>query len=162
MASMVVDDDVIVESSSSGPATPMAMSNPETPRSFLEPETRNTPPPSRPHSSSLHQNNVYVAASQSKYSQLLGVIEEMGKDVRPTYSGNKTSSERLKRNIMHARILIRECLMECERVARSWARVFHAFFYYRIFLIWICIDVYRNYRCYMYVWSEFASIITTS
>ena len=119
MAAVVVDDDVIVESSSSGPGTPMAMSNPETPRSFLEPENRNTPPPSRPHSSSLQQNSIYVAASQSKYSQLLGVIEEMGKDVRPTYSGNKTSAERLKRNIMHARILIRECLMECERIARS-------------------------------------------
>ena len=56
---------------------------------------------------------------QSKYAQLLAVIEDMGKDIRPTYSGSKTSAERLKRGIVHARILVRECLMECERAARS-------------------------------------------
>ncbi len=60
-----------------------------------------------------------AAQHQSKYAQLLAVIEDMGKDIRPTYSGSKTSSERLKRGIVHARILVRECLMECERSARS-------------------------------------------
>ncbi|KAK2727838.1 hypothetical protein QYM36_008350 [Artemia franciscana] len=57
--------------------------------------------------------------NQSKYAQLLAVIEEMGKDVRPTYAGSKTNSERLKRGIVHARILVRECLMEVERSART-------------------------------------------
>lgn len=56
---------------------------------------------------------------QSKYAQLLGVIEEMGREVRPTYSGSKSSAERLKRGIVHARILVRECLMETERSARQ-------------------------------------------
>ena len=56
---------------------------------------------------------------QSKYASLLAVIEDMGKDIRPTYAGSKTSAERLKRGIVHARILVRECLMECERSARS-------------------------------------------
>ncbi|KAL8590137.1 hypothetical protein ACOMHN_010332 [Nucella lapillus] len=56
---------------------------------------------------------------QSKYSSLLAVIEDMGRDIRPTYAGNRTSSERLKRSIVHARILVRECLMECERSART-------------------------------------------
>ena len=56
---------------------------------------------------------------QSKYAQLLAVIEDMGKDIRPTYAGSKTSAERLKRGIMHARILVRECLMECDRAART-------------------------------------------
>lgn len=56
---------------------------------------------------------------QSKYAQLLGVIEEMGKDIRPTYAGSKSSAERLKRGIVHARILVRECLMETERSARQ-------------------------------------------
>ncbi|VDN37064.1 unnamed protein product [Gongylonema pulchrum] len=46
----------------------------------------------------------------SKYNQLLNIIEELGKDIRPTYTGNKLSSERLKRNIIHARILVRECM----------------------------------------------------
>jgi len=55
----------------------------------------------------------------SKYAQLLAVIEEMGKDIRPTYAGSKSSSERLKRSIVHARILVRECLMETERSGRQ-------------------------------------------
>ena len=58
-------------------------------------------------------------SSVSKYGQLLAVIEDMGKDIRPTYSGSKSSAERLKRGIVHARILVRECLMECERSART-------------------------------------------
>jgi len=56
---------------------------------------------------------------QSKYAQLLAVLEEMGKDIRPTYAGSKSSAERLKRSIVHARILVRECLMETERSARQ-------------------------------------------
>lgn len=55
----------------------------------------------------------------TKYAQLLAVIEEMGRDIRPTYTGSRTSSERLKRGIVHARILVRECLMETERSARQ-------------------------------------------
>ena len=57
--------------------------------------------------------------SQSKYQQLLSVIEEMNKDIRPTYAGSKSSAERLKRGIVYARILVRECLVEAERSARS-------------------------------------------
>ncbi|KAJ8948803.1 hypothetical protein NQ314_008351 [Rhamnusium bicolor] len=56
---------------------------------------------------------------QSKYAQLLGVIEEMGREVRPTYAGSRSSAERLKRNIVSARILVRECLVETERSARQ-------------------------------------------
>ncbi|OZC08474.1 hypothetical protein X798_04535, partial [Onchocerca flexuosa] len=41
----------------------------------------------------------------SKYTQLLSVIEELGKDIRPSYTNNKICSERLKRNIIRARIL---------------------------------------------------------
>ncbi|XP_076365953.1 uncharacterized protein LOC143254926 [Tachypleus tridentatus] len=55
----------------------------------------------------------------SKYTQLLAVIEELGKDIHPTYAGSKSSAERLKRGIVHARILVRECLMETERNART-------------------------------------------
>lgn len=54
------------------------------------------------------------APGNSKYSQLLDVIEEIGKDVRPTYSGSKSSAERLRRSIGLARILIRQCIMETE------------------------------------------------
>lgn len=130
----IIDDDVIVESSSSGPATPMAQhSNPGTPRS-IDPEVRHTPPPQAvaaqiqqmvgPTTSVAQQQAALALLKQaqlppSKYGQLLAVIEDMGKDIRPTYSGSKTSAERLKRGIVHARILVRECLMECERAARS-------------------------------------------
>lgn len=37
------------------------------------------------------------------------------KHFRPTYSGSRSSAERLKRTIVHARILVRECLLETER-----------------------------------------------
>ncbi|XP_065160638.1 cyclin-dependent kinase 2-associated protein 1-like [Atheta coriaria] len=55
----------------------------------------------------------------SKYAQLLSVIEELGREVRPTYAGSKSSAERLKRGIVHARILVRECLIETERSGRQ-------------------------------------------
>ncbi|RWS26699.1 cyclin-dependent kinase 2-associated protein 2-like protein, partial [Leptotrombidium deliense] len=56
-----------------------------------------------------------VNNTSSKYSQLLAVIEEMGKDLRPIYSGSKTAAERFKRGIIQARLLIREALLEAER-----------------------------------------------
>ncbi len=55
----------------------------------------------------------------TKYSQLLAVLEEMGKDIRPSYAGSKSSSERLKRGIVHARILVREALAEADRGAAA-------------------------------------------
>jgi len=128
---VIQDDDVIIESSSSGPGTPMAPSNPETPRSFAaEPaESHGTPPPSATRVAAATGSMVAPpplgglpagnGPPASKYSQLLMVIEEMSRDIRPTYAGGKTSAERLKRSIMHARILVRECLMECDRAARS-------------------------------------------
>lgn len=56
---------------------------------------------------------------QSKYAELLAIIEELGKEIRPTYAGSKSAMERLKRGIIHARSLVRECLAETERNARS-------------------------------------------
>lgn len=38
-----------------------------------------------------------IQMSQSKYGELLAVIEEIGKDIRPTYAGSKNASERLKK-----------------------------------------------------------------
>lgn len=52
----------------------------------------------------------------ARYNVLLGLIEELKKDVRPTYAGSKTSSERFKRNINLARIEIRHCLQEIDRL----------------------------------------------
>ena len=57
----------------------------------------------------------YIQGSGSKYNQLLQVIEEMSKDLRPSYAGSKMSGERFKRGIAQARILLRECMMETER-----------------------------------------------
>ena len=60
------------------------------------------------HYASQHTGAGGGGFNSSKYSQLLAVIEEIGKDIRPTYAGNKSSAERLKRGIVHARILVRE------------------------------------------------------
>ena len=35
--------------------------------------------------------------SPGKYAELLAVIEELGKDIRPTYAGSKNAAERLKK-----------------------------------------------------------------
>lgn len=41
-----------------------------------------------------------VKVSQgSTYSELLSVIEEMSREIRPTYAGSKSAMERLKRGI---------------------------------------------------------------
>lgn len=60
-------------------------------------------------------NSAQSAGLQAKYEVLLGIIEELKKDVRPTYAGSKTSAERLKRNINLARVEIRNCMQELER-----------------------------------------------
>lgn len=65
------------------------------------------------------QQTVTPVPGQSKYVQLLNVIEELGHEVRPTYAGSRTSIEKIKRGIVHARILVRECLVETERSARQ-------------------------------------------
>jgi hypothetical protein len=57
--------------------------------------------------------------NQTRYQQLLSVIDEMGKDIRTTYMSNKNSTERLKRSIASARILVKDCLLECERNTKS-------------------------------------------
>lgn len=43
-----------------------------------------------------------VKVSQgSTYSELLSVIEEMSREIRPTYAGSKSAMERLKRGILY-------------------------------------------------------------
>ncbi|KAG7274515.1 hypothetical protein CRUP_025708 [Coryphaenoides rupestris] len=62
-----------------------------------------------------------VKVSQgSTYSELLSVIEEMSRG-DPTHlcRERRSAMERLKRGIIHARALVRECLAETERSART-------------------------------------------
>jgi len=49
---------------------------------------------------------------ETKYKQLLAVIDEMSKDIRSLYSGSKTSVERFKRLITQAKLLVKECLID--------------------------------------------------
>lgn len=60
-----------------------------------------------------------VQSPGSKYNQLIALIEELGKEIRPTYTGNRNSTEKLKRAIAHGRILARECILEVEKNARQ-------------------------------------------
>lgn len=50
----------------------------------------------------------------NKYLQLLDAIGELGKNIRLTYAGSKTSIERLKSGIVQAKILVKDCLIETE------------------------------------------------
>ncbi|KAK0162020.1 hypothetical protein PV327_008397 [Microctonus hyperodae] len=74
-------------------------------------------------SSSMKQQNqqqdnsliiVPTIVGPCKYSQLLALIEELGRNIRLTYAGSRTSAERLKVGIMQARMLVRDCLLETE------------------------------------------------
>ena len=76
-------------------------------------------PPSLGYSQGVQQGASSTQVPQSKYAELLAIIEELGKEIRPTYAGSKSAMERLKRGIIHARGLVRECLAETERNARS-------------------------------------------
>ncbi|KER21256.1 hypothetical protein T265_15142 [Opisthorchis viverrini] len=58
--------------------------------------------------------SVPATEDMNKYAHLLQVIEEMGRDIKPTYANNKNAAERLKKNIHTARILVRECVSELE------------------------------------------------
>lgn len=60
-----------------------------------------------------------LTSNMTKYNQLLALIEELGKDVKPTYTANRNCAERLKRGIIHARVLVRECLHEIEKNNRN-------------------------------------------
>ncbi|KRZ32276.1 Cyclin-dependent kinase 2-associated protein 1 [Trichinella pseudospiralis] len=83
------------------------------------PSTSQQKPQTSKDTATVPQFSIPTSQPQSKYSQLLAVIEELGKDIRPTYSGNKMSAERLKRSIIHARILVRECIVETEKAANK-------------------------------------------
>jgi len=105
--------------STSRASTPSGNHTPTgTPSTTPRPSAATTP---RPPASATPTptNGALDPASQTKYQQLLSVIEEMSKDIRPCYAGSKSSAERLKRGIVYARILVRECLVEAERSART-------------------------------------------
>uniref|UniRef100_A0A1I7U3R9 Eukaryotic translation initiation factor 3 30 kDa subunit n=1 Tax=Caenorhabditis tropicalis TaxID=1561998 RepID=A0A1I7U3R9_9PELO len=48
------------------------------------------------------------------YDVLLQIIQEIGKEIRPTYTFNKVTCEKLKRHIQTAKILIKACQQEAE------------------------------------------------
>merc|ERR550532_3152725 len=82
------------------------------------------PPPCIPLSTPSPNGNANNAsiksiAHMSKYNQLLLVLDELNKDVRPAYAGSKASVERLRRGISHARLLVHESLIETERGSRN-------------------------------------------
>ena len=93
-----------------------------------------TPSPSSLHHSSSHNSlansnsmtattvgavGVKPQSSGARYQQLLSIIDEIGKDIRPVYMGNKNSVERLKRAIASARVLVKDCQIECDRNTKN-------------------------------------------
>ena len=109
--------------STSSPLPPPALS-PQLPTISMPNQSINQAnfPSSQMHSS-VSSNNFSNSNSNklnpNRYQQLLGIIDEMGKDIRTTYSSNKNSIERLKRSIASARILVKDCQLECERNTKN-------------------------------------------
>ena len=63
---------------------------------------------------SEYNENKAESSLHSRYNQLLAVIEEMSKDLKPVYSGSKPSLDRFKRGIAQARLLTRECQYQAD------------------------------------------------
>lgn len=59
---------------------------------------------------------------QSKYAELLAIIEELGKEIRPTYAGSKSAMERLKRGASGAPAGGASCVVTAKHwpVRHSW------------------------------------------
>ncbi|XP_064391720.1 cyclin-dependent kinase 2-associated protein 1-like [Halichondria panicea] len=56
---------------------------------------------------------------ETHYNELLRMIEEIGRDVKPSYTNSKSSTDRLKKNIMLARAVLRDCLSDLDKLASS-------------------------------------------
>lgn len=57
---------------------------------------------------------IMESTERSKYSQLLAIVEEIGRNIKLSYAGSKSSAERLKVGIVQARMLVKDCLIETE------------------------------------------------
>lgn len=62
------------------------------------------------HDLSYLQGSTGSQVPQNKYAELLAIIEELGKEIRPTYAGSKSAMERLKRG---------NCKPRCSSVNRA-------------------------------------------
>ncbi|CAL2037673.1 hypothetical protein CAEBREN_20858 [Caenorhabditis brenneri] len=62
----------------------------------------------------LNLTNIQIAEGTPYYDVLLQIIQEIGKDIRPTYTFNKSTCEKLKRHIHTAKVLIKACQTEAE------------------------------------------------
>uniref|UniRef100_A0A8C8MB28 Cyclin-dependent kinase 2-associated protein 1 n=1 Tax=Oncorhynchus tshawytscha TaxID=74940 RepID=A0A8C8MB28_ONCTS len=56
---------------------------------------------------------------QSKYSELLAIIEELGKEIRPTYAGSKSAMERIKRGNVETSVIIQYLYCVVTQIALS-------------------------------------------
>uniref|UniRef100_T1K5L2 Cyclin-dependent kinase 2-associated protein n=1 Tax=Tetranychus urticae TaxID=32264 RepID=T1K5L2_TETUR len=70
--------------------------------------------PLYPNSSSFAwmRNKLPADLQVDYFEQLRLLLEEMGKDIRPVYAGNRNSAERLRRGVVQARLLIAECISQ--------------------------------------------------
>lgn len=66
-------------------------------------------PVSRPEIVKPKPKPVHQAVPSTRYNELLRVIEELGKDVKPTYAGSKNAAERLRKG----------------KTLLAWIRTFH-------------------------------------
>lgn len=101
----------------SGQQTITVSSNPS---STIVAMTSANPSAQNPALASLPQYHIIPTqpVQGSKYNQLLAILEELGKDIRPMYTGNRNCHDRLKRGITTAKAMVRECLLENENNAR--------------------------------------------
>ena len=72
-----------------------------------------------PQSQSIQQLTPAEALYKS-YESLLQELNEIGRDIKPCYQGNRASVERLKRGITQSKARVRECLNCADRLQKMY------------------------------------------
>lgn len=65
------------------------------------------------------ERNRPVITLETHYNELVRMIAEIGKDIKPAYTNSRVSTERLRKNIMVARGVVRECFSDLDKLANS-------------------------------------------
>ncbi|KAL5478166.1 hypothetical protein EMCRGX_G025058 [Ephydatia muelleri] len=54
---------------------------------------------------------------EAHYSELMKLISEIGKDIKPAYTNSKLAADRLRKNIVVARGVLRECVSDLDKLS---------------------------------------------
>lgn len=62
-----------------------------------------------------YQQTAASSIRESKYMKLLSVIQELGRHIKPFYTGRRYAAEEVKNCLVNARVLVKECIHETQK-----------------------------------------------